>query len=133
MDRKRDGMPQRISRLNREQLDLSTTQYSGADNYVVKQTSSSEQTYTVPAFSVVTSTITFTADIQPNAFAELNYIFGTGTDRQVLDIRVTRDISLAGGDDTTWLVVITNNDISSATYKITWVVSSFDEGSIYVF
>lgn len=133
MDRKRDGMPQRIARLNREQLDLSTTQYSGADNYVVKQTSSSEQTYTVPAFSVFTSTVTFTADIQPNAFAELNYIFGTGTDRQVLDIRVTRDISLVGGDDTTWLVVITNNDISSATYKITWVVSSFDEGSIYVF
>lgn len=133
MDRKRDGMPQRISRLNREQLDLSTTQYSGTDNYVVKQTSSSEQNYTVPAFSVVSSTVTFTADIQPNAFAELNYIFGTGTDRQVLDIRITRDISLAGGDDTTWLVVITNNDISSATYKITWVVSSFDEGSIYVF
>lgn len=134
MDRKTDNILTEIEYIKEIQAEYSSNQYSGSDNYVVKRTSAVPKIYNVPAVSVLSSTITFTSNDQANAFAELNWNFNTGTDQQILDVRVNRDLSSPGGNDTTWTVVLTNPDpFSTTVYNITWIVSSFAEGTMNVF
>lgn len=133
MKRKNDNILNRIGDIARDQEEFSSLQYSGADNYVVKHTESDPIVYNLSGGEIRSSTITFIAEVQANAFAELNYRLNSGGQEQVLDIRITRDLSLVGGAETTWLVILTNPDFSPKSYNITWIVSSFDEGEIDVF
>ena len=133
MNRRIDNILSEVKRLEDDQSEFAARQSFGADTYTIVTTTTATKVYTIPAYSVLSSTVTFTANIAKNSFAELRYSFVTGSDNQALNLRITRGLSAVDGTDTTWLIILMNNSGASVSMSIDWVVASLWGGSIYVF
>lgn len=131
IDRKTWDINKEIASIRNDVGDIKSSQESGSDNYVVFNTQSSTYTYSATG-GLIEPTVTFTAESQPNAFAELNArVFVSGTEIFSWSIETQKTVSPNNSLTTQWLVQIQHLTGSPASsLQVIWYVLSLDRGTI---
>lgn len=131
IDRKTWDINKEVVSIRNDAADIKSAQDSGSDNYVVYRTESNTYSYSATG-GLIEPTVTFTAESQLNAFAELNarvYVSGSEIFNWSLEAqkRVSDNDSLV----TEWLVQIQQITGSPASsLQVVWYVLSLDRGTI---
>lgn len=131
IDRKTWDINKEVVSIRNYAADIKSAQDSGSDNYVVYRTESNTYSYSATG-GLIEPTVTFTAESQLNAFAELNarvYVSGSEIFNWSLEAqkRVSDNDSLV----TEWLLQIQQITGSPASsLQVVWYVLSLDRGTI---
>jgi len=122
-----------IQDIEREQREMKQAQTVGASSINIETTVSGFITATIPSGTYWLRTVTFTADIQDNAFVELAYeVFNGGTDSGQKDDTVFIDISRYYSTDprqTIFRLSILNTSIVTQNYFVRLYAQSTDSGA----
>lgn len=131
IDRKTWDINKEIVSIRNDVGDIKGSQESGSDNYVVFNTQSSTYTYSATG-GLIEPTVTFTADSQANAFAELNArVFVSGTEIFNWSLETQKTVSPTDSLTTQWLIQIQHITGSPASsLQVIWYVLSLDRGTI---
>lgn len=117
-----DDLPNRIARLRLGLIAIKGLQFVSANDFEI-QVSTLERSYSIPGNTAIGVDVRFTANIQKNPLAELNY---DGNDY----IGVTPGVSAVGSKVVNFRAIITNNTSSAQTRVIKWYVLSTDVGVV---
>lgn len=131
IDRKTWDINKEIVSIRNDVGDIKSSQESGSDNYVVYATESSVYTYSATG-GLIEPTVTFTADSQLNAFAELNArVFVSGTEIFSWSLETQKTVSSAESLVTQWVIQLQHITGSPASsLQVIWYVLSLDRGVI---
>lgn len=135
MDRKTHQFNTSVADTGKQIEDIKNFQTIGEDSYYIYTTVSPVVTVVQGGFGRIRKTITFTADHQENAFAELGYQFYVGSvspsnENIFYEFEILRKYSVPGSKVSTWDVE--NLSRSAGTYNMVFYVRSFDTGVINV-
>lgn len=131
IDRKTYDITKEIKEVSEQLERIKSDQTSGSSNYVVLTTESIQYSYSASG-GLIEPTVTFTADQQLNAFAELNALVRvSGSQIFNYSFEPQKRVSDVDSLVTTWDVNIQQFGGSPAgTLQVTWYVLSFDTGVI---
>lgn len=131
IDRKTWDINKEIVSIRNDVGDIKSSQESGSDNYVVYATESSTYTYSATG-GLIEPTVTFTADSQLNAFAELNArVFVSGTEIFSWSLETQKTVSSDESLVTQWVIQLQHITGSPASsLQVIWYVLSLDRGTI---
>jgi len=131
-DRKTETFEDNVVYL-RDELDyIKNIQTIGQDSYFIYQNVATVKTYTLGVGAILTDTVTFTADRQNNAFAELAYIKYNGAvnpanEDKYYFFEISKKVSTPDTKVTQWEV---KANASAGTYNVIYYVLSFDTGVV---
>ena len=131
VDRKTNDFITEVASIESDQKEIKNIQEIGQDSYVIYTNISSLQTYTLTSSTYQTrATVTFTADHQNNAFAELNFIkydgsVSPGNEDPYYSFDIVKNVSSPDSKVTTWTVSIFNPFFGNVTYNVYFYVLSF--------
>lgn len=131
IDRKTWDINKEVAAIRNDVGDIKSAQDSGSDNYVVYRTQSDRYVYPATG-GLIEPTVTFTAESQPNAFAELNArVYVSGNEIFNWSIEAQKRVSESNSLITQWLVQIQHITGSPASsLQVVWYVLSLDRGVI---
>lgn len=131
IDRKTWDINKEIVSIRNDVGDIKSSQESGSDNYVIYKAESSTYTYSATG-GLIEPTVTFTADSQLNAFAELNArVFVSGTEIFSWSLETQKTVSSAESLVTQWVIQLQHITGSPASsLQVIWYVLSLDRGVI---
>lgn len=135
IDRKIEKFDTSVSSNDKQIEDIKNIQIIGEDSYYIYTTVSAIKNIVTTGFDQIVLTVTFTADNQNNAFAELGYQFYVGSvspanENIYYEFEILRKYSTPDTKVSTWEAKSTYRP--AGTYNAIFYVRSFDTGVINV-
>jgi hypothetical protein len=136
MENEPNNVTKEVASIRRELDDLKAIQSVGQDSYIVYQNVSALKTIVLGGFGgYMAFNVTFTADHQDNAFAELEYKIYAGSvspvnEDKYYNFEITKKYSTPDTKVTTWELHAPFRP--AGTYNIYIYVLSFDTGVVSV-